>query len=85
MDQCKLAILAMALTDTDWGPRDADGRRRALTVEELDALADFPWHWPDLKGAMAACAHAVRRPWRPRASHRGAAMRRPSAEATAHG
>ncbi|MGH2618281.1 MAG: hypothetical protein ACRDJC_23880 [Thermomicrobiales bacterium] len=78
MDGFQVAILAMALTGTDWGPRDAHGRRRQLTAEELDALANWGWHWPGLMGVMAACATAVRWHWRPRASHRIASTRLPS-------
>ena len=37
---------------------------------ELDALADFGWHLPDLKGVLATCVNAVRLRWRPQASHR---------------
>ena len=85
MDSFRVAILAMALTDTDWGARDADGRRRVFTAEELDALTDWGWHWPGLMGVMAACANAVRVHWRPRTSNRIEPMRLPSAGATAQG
>jgi hypothetical protein len=60
MDQFQLAICIMAANDRHWGPRDAEGRRRAFTAEELDALASWGWHGPNLKGAIAACATAVR-------------------------
>jgi len=75
MDQFRLAITVMATADSQWGPRDADGRRRAFTAEELDALVDFGWHWADLKGAMAACANAVRSLWQPRGGNRVASPR----------
>jgi hypothetical protein len=79
MDNQQLAIFGMmAATDTLCGPRDVDGRRREFTVDELDALADFPWPWPDLRGAVAACANAVRSLWRPRASTSVAPPRVPS-------
>ena len=68
MDGFQVAILAMALADTDWGPRDAHGRRRQLTADELDALADRGGHRPGLMGVVAACAQAVRWDWRPRAA-----------------
>jgi hypothetical protein len=66
MDALRQAISIKAAVDGQWGPRDADGRRRALTVEELDELAAIYWHWPDLQGAIAACANTMRSRW---ASH----------------
>ena len=75
MDQFKLAITVMATTDSHWGPRDAEGRRRAFTAEELDALVDFGWHWPDLKAARAACANALRSLWQPRGCNNVASPR----------
>jgi hypothetical protein len=40
MDQYKLAIAMMAVTDSQWGPHDADGRRRQLTGDALAAASD---------------------------------------------
>jgi hypothetical protein len=68
MDQYKLAIAMMAVTDSP---------------EELDALADFGWHLPDLKGVMATCAQAMR--WRPRATSRLDPTPLPSATAPSQG
>jgi hypothetical protein len=85
MDQCKLAIAMMAVTDSHWGPRDAHGRRRAFTADELDALADVGWHLPDLKGVLAACVRAVRVRVRPQPSHRIKPTMVPSATAPSHG
>jgi hypothetical protein len=68
MDGFQVAILAMALADTDWGPRDAHGRRHQLTADELDALADRGGHRPGLMGVVAACPNAVRWRRRPRAA-----------------
>ena len=82
MDGFKLAILAMALTDTDCGRRDAHGRRRQLTAEELDALADWGWHSPGLMGVLAACTKAVRWRGRSRANERIEQMPLPAVEAT---
>jgi hypothetical protein len=48
-----------ATTDTPWEPRDAQGRHREFTAEELDALANFSWHWADLKGCLVACANVL--------------------------
>jgi hypothetical protein len=79
VDNQQLAIFGMmAATNTLCGPRDGDGRRRELTVDELDALADFPWPWSGLKGAIVACANVVRSVWRPRASNSVAPLRVPS-------
>ncbi|MGH2617011.1 MAG: hypothetical protein ACRDJC_17390 [Thermomicrobiales bacterium] len=82
MDNFQLAIVVMAVTDTQWGRRDAHGRRREFTAEELDAIADFGWHWADVKGRMAACANAIFTRLRPRASNRIEPTLLPSAEAT---
>jgi ketosteroid isomerase-like protein len=60
MDQLKLAIVLMAVTDSHWDSRDAHGRRRDYTAAELDALADFGWHMPDVRGFVAACRTALR-------------------------
>ena len=70
MDRFQLMIAAMAMTDHGWGPRDADARCRAFTYDEFDALADWGWHLPDLKGRLAACVKAVRSRLRPRDSSR---------------
>jgi hypothetical protein len=85
MDYFKTAIAVMAADDTYFGPRDAEGRRRVLTAEELDALADFGWHLPDLKGAVATCAHAVWSRVRPRASNRIEPTPLPTAATTSRG
>jgi hypothetical protein len=78
VDHFQLTIVVMAVTGTPWERRDADGRRRAFNAEELDALADFRWHWPDLKGFLATGTNAVRSRWRPRASNSVASLRLPS-------
>ena len=64
MDNYQLAIVMVVLTDTHWGPRDAQGRRRQLTAEELDALADFGWRLSDIRGFVTACRKAVLGRWR---------------------
>ena len=47
MDGFKMALVVMALNDQR---RNCDqyGRCRQLTPEELDDLADYGWHLPDL-------------------------------------
>jgi hypothetical protein len=85
MHPFQLAILAMALTDTDWTRNDDHRRRRQLTAAELDALADWGWRSPGLRGIKAACAKAVHGFWRPRTSHRLDPMPLPAADAPAQG
>ena len=85
MDRFQLMIAAMEMTDNGWGPRDADGRHRAFTADELDALADWGWHLPDLKGVLATCVNAVRLRWRPLASRRIEPTPVPSAAAPSQG
>jgi hypothetical protein len=69
MDGFEMALVVMALNDLR---RNCDpyGQCRQLTPEELDDLADYGWHLPDLKGRLAACVNAVRLRWRPQPSHR---------------
>ena len=85
MDQFRLGIAVMAATDSQWGPRDADGRRRAFTPEELDALVDFGWHWPDVKGSLAVGANVILSRVRPGASNRIDPTPLLAAEAAARG
>ena len=84
MDGFKMALVVMALNDQR---RNCDpyGRCRQLTPEELDDLVDYGCHLPDLKGKLAACVHAVRLRWRPRASHRIEPTSVPSAAAPSPG
>jgi hypothetical protein len=84
MDGFKMALVVMALNDQR---RNCDqyGRCRQLTPEELDELADYGWHLPDLKGGLAACVNAVRVRLRPRASHRIEPTPVPSAAAPSPG
>jgi hypothetical protein len=84
MDGFKVAMVAMALSDLR---RNCDpyGQCRQLTPAELDDLADFGWHLPDLKGRLAACVNAVRLRWRPRTSHRIESTPVPSVAAPFHG
>jgi hypothetical protein len=85
MDQFKLAIAMMAVTDSHWGPCDAHGRRREFSAAELDALADFGWHLPEVMSRLAAWAQAMRSRWRPRASEHLDPMPLPAPAATTQG
>lgn len=80
MHEFRQVIGIMAADDSQWGPRDADGRRRKYTADELDALVDFRWRWPDIKGFLATVANAVRSHWWSRASTSVAQPRLPPAE-----
>lgn len=85
MDTFKLALVVMAITDSQYRRRDADGGCRQLTAEQLDARAEFGWHLPDLKGVLAACVNAGRLRRQPRASHRIEPSTVPSAAAPTQG
>ena len=54
MDRFQMSMAAIAVIDSRWRPRDADGRRRDFTTEELDQGVEFGWHWADMKGRLAA-------------------------------
>ena len=83
MQQYELMIAVMAANDTLWGPRDADGKRRQYTIEELDARAEFRWPGAGVMGRLAAGLAAMRSRVRPRASTRLEPTALPSADATA--
>jgi hypothetical protein len=76
------AVGMIAALDIGGESRDAHGRRRRFTVEELDDLADFGWHVPDLNGAIAACVRVVRSYLRPRGSSHLAPPTLPPSAAT---
>jgi hypothetical protein len=85
MNQTMFVLAITAADDSFWGPHDAHGRRRPYTAEELDALADFRWRWPDVKGAFIASANAIRSRLRQRVSNRISLAPPPPAEATPQG
>jgi hypothetical protein len=84
MDGYQLGIVMLAIADMH---RHCDhrGKCRQMTPEELDELADYGWHLPDLKGKLTACVNAVRVRWQPRASHRIEPSTVPSAAAPSQG
>ena len=84
MEMFKYAI-AMKAYDEMQRERKHPGQYRQMTPAELDALADFGWHLPDLKGRLAACVNAVRLRWRPQASHRIEPTTVPSVAAPSQG
>lgn len=73
MDGTRVWLTSLVLTDLQSASRDADGRRREFTADQLDTIAEFGWSLPDLKDRLAACVNAMRLRWRPQASeHLGA-------------
>jgi hypothetical protein len=85
MNQLQPAMVVIAITGTQRGPRDANGQRRVYTVAELDALADFDWPWAGVKSRLVAGVNAMLSRVRPRASTRIEPTPLPSAAATLHG
>ncbi len=85
MNQLQLAMVVMAITDTPWGPRDAESRRRVYTDAELDALADFRWPWTGVTDRLVAGVTAVLSRVRPRASTRLEPTPLPSAALASRG
>ena len=83
MDQFQMAIAVMAACDVGVGPRDAEGRGRHYTAEELDALAEFNMPGAGLVGRFAAGIAAMRSRAGRRASERMEPALAPSAEAAA--
>ena len=82
MNQFQMAIAVMAFCDINGAPRDAEGRRRQYTTEELDALVDFRWPGAGIIERLARLTalptSAFRRP-----SDRTAPVALPSANAPA--
>lgn len=83
MDQFQMAIAVMAACDVGVGPRDAQGRRRHYTAEELDALAEFRMPGAGLVGRLAAGVGAMRSRAIRRASEQMEPAVAPSVEAAA--
>jgi hypothetical protein len=63
MEQLKLMYVMMAIRDGQ-GPSENGGTRRVATAEELDAFAEYGWHWPAFKRLLAPFAHVLRGRWR---------------------
>lgn len=83
MNQFQMAIAVMAACDVGIGPRDAEGRRRQFTAEELDALAEFRLPGAAVVGRVAAGMASMRSRAIRRASERMDPALAPSAEAAA--
>ncbi len=63
MDRLQLMMAMMVASDPDWRDNRPNPDRE-LTAEELDAVADFGWHFPALKQFIAGWSNAVRARWR---------------------
>jgi hypothetical protein len=83
MNQFQMAIAVMAACGVGIGPRDAEGRRRQFTAEELDALAEFRMPGTGVAGRFAAGVAAMRSRAIRRASEQMEPTVAPSAEAAA--
>jgi len=71
MDKLHLMMAMMVASDPDW--RDnRPNPKRALSVEELDAIADFGWEFPALKRFLAGWSNAVHARWREASRERSA-------------
>ena len=81
MNQYQTAIAVMAACGV--GPRDAEGRPRQFTVEELDAPAEFRLPGAGVVGRLAACVAAAGSRMNSRAGMRVEPLATPSAEAAA--
>ena len=53
MNGFKVALVVMALTECNWGTRTSWTADAPDDPAELDALADYGWHLPDLTGRLA--------------------------------
>jgi hypothetical protein len=83
MNQYQTAIAVMAAFGVGVGLRDAEGRPRQFTVEELDALAEFRVPGAGVVGRLAARVAAVGSRMNSRARMRVEPIATPSAEAAA--
>ncbi len=83
MNEFQMAVAVMAACDVGVGPRDAEGRRRLYTAEELDALAEFTWPWAGAARHLTSGTNAILARLRPWTRHRIEPTTLPSVEATA--
>ncbi len=83
MNQFQMAVAVMAACDVGGGPRDAEGRRRQYTAEELDSLAEIRWPLAGAVSRLAAGTNAMLARVRPWARNRVEPTMLPSVEATA--
>jgi hypothetical protein len=80
MDRLQLMMAMMALSDPSWRD-DRPDRRRELTAEQLDAIADFPWPFTALKRFIADWSNAIHARWREASQERRAESPLASADA----
>jgi hypothetical protein len=63
VDKLQMMMVMMAVSDPEWRSNRPD-KRRELSAEQLDALADFGWHFPALKRFLVGWSNAVQERWR---------------------
>lgn len=59
METYQQVIVMRAVTDPKRGATDRRDRRRELTAEQIDALADYEWPWDGLKRVVIAITAAI--------------------------
>ena len=64
METYQQVIVMRAVTDPKRGATDRRDRRRELTAEQIDALADYEWPWDGLKRVVIAITAAIALPSR---------------------
>jgi hypothetical protein len=69
MDRLQQALVWRAILEGDVLGHQP-GRGRVMSPEELDAIADFGWPWPDLGRLLRAFVNAARSTWRSGATAR---------------
>ena len=80
MDKLQIMMVMMAVSDPNWRNERPD-RSRELSAEELDAIADFGWHFPALKRFLAGWSNAINARWREAMPERRAKSTLASADA----
>jgi hypothetical protein len=83
MNEFQMAVAVMAACDVGGSPRDAEGRRRQYTAEELDSLAEIRWPLAGAVHRLTVGANEMLARLRPRARNRVEPTMVPSVEATA--
>jgi hypothetical protein len=62
VNELQLLMGLMVASDPDWRDNRPNPSRQ-LSAEELDAIADFGWHFPALKRLLASWSNAVHARW----------------------
>jgi hypothetical protein len=80
MNGFQLAYVLMVVSENHMRSRDAQGKPRVYSAEELAALADLGRGLPDLRGFVTGCLDAARGRWRLAARPRGGSASLAAAE-----